>query len=131
MVKMDTRVRQIKEQYVDEAFYFVINRGRQYRKTTTPVMLAEYLCTDYVVLHMDFQLMSSSSFESEERFVTAFLEDFGELIDNENGQMQRLNSKTVRELILIKDSRMVNMDKLFRSINIIALGISSRITKQG
>lgn len=34
MVKLDDRLKRIKEEYVDEGAYFVINKGRQYGKTT-------------------------------------------------------------------------------------------------
>lgn len=35
MVRLDDRLKAIRENYVDEGSYFVINRGRQYGKTTT------------------------------------------------------------------------------------------------
>lgn len=35
MVNLDDRLEQIKERYVERGSYFVINRGRQYGKTTT------------------------------------------------------------------------------------------------
>ena len=62
MVRLDERLRTIKEQYVDRGKYFVINRGRQYGKTTTLRALAEYLWDDYAVISMDFQKMSTASF---------------------------------------------------------------------
>ena len=49
MVKLDDRLKRIKESYVDDGSYFVINRGRQYGKTTTLRDLEEYLKDDYVV----------------------------------------------------------------------------------
>lgn len=55
MVRIDDRLKKIKEQYVDCGSYFVINRGRQYGKTTTLHALAEYLKPEYLVLSMDFQ----------------------------------------------------------------------------
>ncbi len=55
MVKLDSRLKQIKEDYVDDGSYFVINRGRQYGKTTTLNALEEYLKDDYLVLSLDFQ----------------------------------------------------------------------------
>ncbi len=42
MVPLGGRLKAIKEQYVDREKYFVINRGRQYGKTTTLMALAEY-----------------------------------------------------------------------------------------
>ncbi len=49
MVPLDDRICQIREQYVDPGKYFIINRGRQYGKTTTLRALAEYLKRDYGV----------------------------------------------------------------------------------
>lgn len=63
MVKLDERLRVIKERYVDEGSYFVINRGRQYGKTTTLRLLAEYQQEDYGVLAIDFQKLDSEEFK--------------------------------------------------------------------
>ena len=49
MVPLDDRICQIRKQYVDPGKYFIINRGRQYGKTTTLRALAEYLKRDYGV----------------------------------------------------------------------------------
>lgn len=43
MVRLDERLDRIKRLFVDRGKYFVINRGRQYGKTTTLQALAEYL----------------------------------------------------------------------------------------
>ena len=61
MVCLDDRLDKIKRLYVDQGKYFIINRGRQYGKTTTLKALAEYLKKDYVVIAMDFQMMSTAS----------------------------------------------------------------------
>lgn len=72
MVRLDDRLDKIKSAYVDRGRYFVINRGRQYGKTTTLRALARYLRKDYLVISMDFQMLSTSSFASEGQFVAAF-----------------------------------------------------------
>lgn len=83
MVRLDERLRTIKEQYVDCGSYFVINRGRQYGKTTTLRALAEYLKSDYIVLSMDFQEAGAADFADEAAFAKAFaemlLEAFGDM----------------------------------------------------
>ena len=71
MVNLDDRLERMKKM-VDKGNYFVINRARQYGKTTTLAALADYLEKDYDVISMDFQTMSSLSFESEQAFVSAF-----------------------------------------------------------
>lgn len=43
MVRLDERLDKIKRLYVDRGKYFVINRGRQYGKTTTLYALEKYL----------------------------------------------------------------------------------------
>ena len=60
MVRLDERLYKIKKLLVDRGKYFVINRGRQYGKTTTLRALEGYLKEDYFVISMDFQLLSAS-----------------------------------------------------------------------
>lgn len=76
MVPLDERLSLIKEQFVDRGKYFVINRGRQYGKTTTLMALAEYLKKEYIVVSMDFQSIGSEEFVSAGVFVRAFAEEF-------------------------------------------------------
>lgn len=72
MVKLDDRLKKIKEEYVDYGSYFVINKGRQYGKTTTLKALAKYLSGEYVVFSLDFQQMSTSTFADDMTFVKGF-----------------------------------------------------------
>lgn len=76
MVRLDERLRRIRQSFVDQRKYFIINRGRQYGKTTTLMALEKYLRRDYTVLFMDFQKMSAACFESENRFALAFARYF-------------------------------------------------------
>ncbi|MBQ6504916.1 MAG: AAA-like domain-containing protein [Flexilinea sp.] len=71
MVDISERVKEIKKM-VDAGKYFTINRARQYGKTTTLNELANYLEDQYVVLSLDFQQISESSFRTEDAFVKAF-----------------------------------------------------------
>jgi hypothetical protein len=52
--------------------YFTINRARQYGKTTTLRALENYLEPEYLVVSIDFQMLSSADFENEKSFVEAF-----------------------------------------------------------
>jgi len=72
MVRLDDRVRRIKEYYVEDGYYFVINRGRQYGKTTTLDALKSYLMDAYVVLSLDFQLMGTEDYKDEATFSRSF-----------------------------------------------------------
>ena len=72
MVKLDDRLGMMKNLLVDRKKYFVINRGRQYGKTTTLRALEEYLKDDYIVLSLDFQQLGTEDFANESTFAYAF-----------------------------------------------------------
>lgn len=76
MVCLDERLEQIKRLYVDRGKYFMINRGRQYGKTTTLKALAGYLKDDYMVVSMDFQGIGTEEFVDADTFVRAFAKMF-------------------------------------------------------
>ena len=72
MVKLDDRLEMIKNLLVDRKKYFVINRGRQYGKTTTLRALEEYLQNDYIVLSVDFQEIPTDGFANGITFSNIF-----------------------------------------------------------
>ncbi len=72
MVRLDARLERIKRELVDRKKYFVVNRGRQYGKTTTLSALERYLKEKYTVLALDFQLMGTGDFADEATFVRVF-----------------------------------------------------------
>lgn len=74
MVNLGSRLDEI-SRMVDDGAYFTINRARQYGKTTTLRALAHHLKKEYDVISLDFQRMSSLSFENEQTFVAAFAEE--------------------------------------------------------
>ena len=67
MVNIDSKLEEIK-QLVDEKKYFVINRARQYGKTTTLNMLVKYLADKYTVFFISFEGLGETAFESETAF---------------------------------------------------------------
>lgn len=73
MVKWDDRLQKIKRMLVDRKKHFVINRGRQYGKTTTLEALRRYLKEDYTVLSLDFQQIGTEDFADASTFVQAFV----------------------------------------------------------
>ena len=79
MVDMTPQLNQIKE-YVDAGEYFVINRGRQYGKTTTLRSLKKLLQEEYLVIALDFQVLGAASFDNENRFSLTFGDYFLETI---------------------------------------------------
>ena len=74
MVNLTSRLNTIKKM-VDAGDYFVINRARQYGKTTTLRALADFLEDEYVVISLDFQMMDEVSFANVQNFVAAFAEE--------------------------------------------------------
>ena len=70
MVNIDNQLSQIK-QMIDHGKYFVINRSRQYGKTTTLISLKSYLKNEYQVIFLDFQYFNN--FQSTFKFVAKFL----------------------------------------------------------
>ena len=76
MVPLDDRLRQIKEKYVERGSYFIINKGRQYGKTTTLRLLARYLKPEYLVVSMDFKGIGTEEFRNEATFSRAFAKLF-------------------------------------------------------
>lgn len=76
MVNIDRQLREIKTK-VDRGEYFVMNRARQYGKTTTLKALKRHLEDEYIVIAMDFQRqMSDAKFKSEYTFSLAFANAF-------------------------------------------------------
>ena len=60
MVNLDSRLLAIKK-LVDDGKYFLINRARQYGKTTILMALSRYLKDSYYVVSIDFQTFGSES----------------------------------------------------------------------
>lgn len=105
MVQLDERLDKIKRLYIDREKYFVINRGRQYGKTTTLKALADYLKDDYVVIAMDFQLMSTSNFADEETFVTKFAAYLEDLLSGQNIVGKDVDQEAFGRLISLKHEK--------------------------
>ena len=80
MVDITERLRKIKE-LVDTDCYFVINKARQYGKTTTLRALYSYLQKDYYVVLMDFQMFGNADFDTEHDFSVSFVHTFLELLE--------------------------------------------------
>lgn len=80
MVDIQDKLEEIKT-LIDSGAYFTINRARQYGKTTTLNALAEYLKKDYVVISLDFQILSNEDFADERAFANAFIDILLEAIE--------------------------------------------------
>lgn len=75
MVNVQEKLEKIRDMVV-QGQYFTINRARQYGKTTTLKALENYLKEDFIVINIDFQLLSSEDFINEKSFVEAFSREF-------------------------------------------------------
>ena len=73
MVNIDSKLAAIK-QLVDAKKYFVINRARQYGKTTTLNMLVKYLADRYTIFFISFEGLGETAFESESSFCNTICE---------------------------------------------------------
>ena len=73
MVNIENKLQQI-ESMIDEGDYFVINRPRQFGKTTTLNMLENRLEDKYTVLSISFEGISNNIFQDEEAFSNKFLQ---------------------------------------------------------
>lgn len=97
MVCIDDKLAEIKKM-VDKGDYFVINRARQYGKTTTLRILAKYLKEDYVVISLDFQKMSAAQFKDEGTFVISFSERLLKVIRNRRNIVAGLSEESLSAL---------------------------------
>ena len=114
MVDISERVRAIKEM-VDAGKYFVINRGRQYGKTTTLRALQKSLENEYIVLALDFQGIDEDVFENGAVLSKAIARLIVDLYEFEG---LGISEKTLASLGEIKDSDIseIKMDDLFRAL---------------
>lgn len=98
MVDISEKLDEI-ESLIDSEFYFVINRPRQYGKTTTLNELYKRLKSKYTVVRLDFELIGED-FASEERFCSSFIEYMGRSINKELKKASTLTelSKVIIEL---------------------------------
>lgn len=109
MVDIRSRLAQIKD-YVDRGDYFVINRARQYGKTTMLRALKEYLKDEYYVISMDFQTqMSDAKFRSENAFSIAFAKAFVRLAENLD---TAVSEKTAQAVESLKTAVQTNKEEL-------------------
>lgn len=97
MVDIDDKLKKIKKM-VDDGSYFVINRARQYGKTTTLSRLETYLGGEYVVISLDFQMISNGDFRDEETFVSSFTEMFLDAVRKTAAVERNLSASILNEL---------------------------------
>ncbi len=112
MVDIRRKLEEIKTM-VDAGDYFAINRARQYGKTTTLRALSGYLKEDYEVVSLDFQRMSSLSFESEQAFVAAFSDELLDFVEKFPAEVE----ERLKEFV-DKTARINSLQALFRVLRL-------------
>jgi len=73
MVDITNKLIEIKK-LVDDKAYFIINRGRQYGKTTTLHQLECFLADEYTVISISFEGIGQMIFGNESKFCHEFLQ---------------------------------------------------------
>ncbi len=97
MVNTEDKLAQIKK-LVDDGDYFIMNRSRQYGKTTTLRLLASYLKEEYIVIFLDFQKMDHTKFETGQTFSQAFAEYFVKTVNNRRNPVEGLDEGVLEKL---------------------------------
>lgn len=123
MMDNSQKMREVMEM-VEDGEYFVINRPRQYGKTTTIHLLSEQLkhSDDYLPIRMNFQGMDSKWLQSDEAFAEMFLTelldslafyplDLTAFLEKERGLVSDMGtlSKFISRLVHQINSRLVLM----------------------
>lgn len=123
MVNLADRLDKIKRLYIDREKYFIINRGRQYGKTTTLRALAEYLKNDYMVISLDFQGISTEEYASEYAFTKAFMRLFLEILKRD-----AMNQNKIADIAAgLGESLQLTMGELFQVLSRICHAASKPI----
>jgi len=83
---------------VEEGYYFTINRGRQYGKTTTIDRLEKRLPGDYICASISFQYSTNSMFADEEGFCQELLKlIYNALLLNDEAEANQWHDESVKD----------------------------------
>jgi hypothetical protein len=116
MVNINHKLKEI-VRLVQNDKYFVINRPRQYGKTTTLTELEKILKSRYKVIKLDFEFMSSD-FESEKRFCRSMTENISKFLDISLKKIDTLSELAkVIESITKEDNIVLIIDEVDKASN--------------
>jgi hypothetical protein len=126
--KLDSTIKMI-----NKGKYFIINRPRQYGKTTTLYMLERFLnkSSEYVVISISFEGIGDLIFEEEKRFTKGFLtliertifvehQDLSEFIKNQKDEVETIDdlSYFITKFIIKSNKKVILMiDEVDKSSN--------------
>ncbi len=116
MIDLNSRLEEIRR-LVDDGKYFVINRARQYGKTTTMWALKEYLKKEYIILFLSFQRMSSAVFQDEYSFAREFANMLVRTVRNRRQKIEGLSENDICALEAGILSGGMNLADLFDMLN--------------
>lgn len=118
MVNLDSRAEAIKK-LVDERKYFVINKARQYGKTTILNWLKERLMDDYAVFSISFEGLGENAFVNESEFCQMFCELLHEAIryDEVKGITQEVQSTIIRICKLDEEKNIRQLSNMISDIS--------------
>ena len=96
------------EKLIEEESYFVINRPRQFGKTTTLNELYKRLKSNYTIIKLDFERMSED-FISSKVFCNSFVESLSRVLGEELKNVDTLNNLAYLISDITKDREIVLM----------------------
>ena len=102
MVDLTERVRLIEHEYIEPGEYFVINRARQYGKTTTLSLLANHLSDDYLLVKTSFE-GKEEYFVSRSIMVGGLFRIFRETLKNKEPRLAAIFEPEVNEIYPMDD----------------------------
>ena len=116
MVDISDKLEKIKV-LIENEEYFVINRPRQYGKTTTLTALEKSLNEKYLVIDISFEGIGDIVFSKEEKFVTEFINLIDDMLDCVDENLREIFRKLSLEVSTLSNlSRLIskfikNLDK--------------------
>lgn len=102
MVDITNKLNKI-EKMVHSGDYFVINRPRQYGKTTTMYMLEQVLKDEYLIINISFEGLGDLIFEKEQNFSKTILKIFADSIEFNYEQYADKLNEMVQDINDLKD----------------------------
>lgn len=117
MVDLSSRLKEI-QVLIERGDYFVINRARQYGKTTLLRALANYLAGHYGILFLNFQGLSSADFADEFSFVAAFSDEIVRAANASDPTLTIFDGDALNALALIGKNKneQVTLRVLFKNL---------------
>ena len=102
MADTNDKIDRIITEYVDAGAYFIINRARQYGKTTTLELLYQRLAKTHIVLKVSFE-GKDEYFASLEILADGLRDDFHHLLIEQHAELAHLFEQSISGRFPLKD----------------------------